>query len=418
MKPLAKYAIPNLIVQNGRYSFTASFGYDVDGKRIQIRRGGFKTKKETYEAYQDIINEFYSKKNEKKKQDTSKKIPFKKVVDDYFLPYYKRVRKVRPQTFVSRYSITQNYFDEFNTRPIDEITTLDITRWQNKLLEVREKNGKKTHNYARMVRGVLNMIFKFAKQNGIIQTNPALDSENIKKTRPKVQFITKDELERLCTTFCLELPLEFMSYVMINFLFMSGLRIGEATALTWEDLDFSLGEVNVNKTMTYNNKNDYSIGEPKTESANRIVALDHDTMLLFKDWKSYQSQLIQTTYVFSYDGVPTNKHTIGKTLTRHLKLANIKRITPHGLRHSNAAMLIKLGIGALQIQKRFGHADIKTTLNYYGHLYPESDRDLANKLTGIIHRTTSKVNLTPNNHGNQYTKNLLTSDTQEEPKEQ
>jgi integrase len=340
MKPLAKYAIPNLIVQNGRYSFTASFGYDVDGKRIQIRRGGFKTKKETYEAYQDIINEFYSKKNEKKKQDTSKKIPFKKVVDDYFLPYYKRVRKVRPQTFVSRYSITQNYFDEFNTRPIDEITTLDITRWQNKLLEVREKNGKKTHNYARMVRGVLNMIFKFAKQNGIIQTNPALDSENIKKTRPKVQFITKDELERLCTTFCLELPLEFMSYVMINFLFMSGLRIGEATALTWEDLDFSLGEVNVNKTMTYNNKNDYSIGEPKTESANRIVALDHDTMLLFKDWKSYQSQLIQTTYVFSYDGVPTNKHTIGKTLTRHLKLANIKRITPHGLRHSNAAMLI------------------------------------------------------------------------------
>lgn len=414
---MAKYAIPNLIVQNGRYSFTASFGYDADGKRIQIRRGGFKTKKETFEAYQDVINEFYSKKNEKKKQDTSKKILFKKVVDDYFLPYYKRVRKVKPQTYASRYSITKNYFNEFNSRYIDEITTLDITLWQNNLLEKREKKGKKTHNYARMVRGVLNMIFKFAKQNGIIQTNPALDSESIRKTKPKVEFITKDELERLCTTFCLEQPLEFMGYVTINFLFMSGLRIGEATALTWNDLDFSLDEVKVNKTMTYNNKNDYSVGEPKTESANRTVALDQDTMMLLKDWQSYQSQLIQTNYVFSYDGVPTNKHTIGKILTRHLKLANIKRITPHGLRHSNAAMLIKLGIGSLQIKTRFGHADIKTTLNYYGHLYPESDRDIANKLTGLIHRKTSNVELTINNHGNQFTKKVPTVNHDQDNKE-
>lgn len=391
------------------YSFTASFGVDPKtGRRRQVRRGGFPNKKIAYEAYLKVINDFNQDRNtEESVTDT---MIFKEFVDDYFIPYYKRTRKVKPQTFPSRFSIIQHYYGAFNKRPINQITTLEITKWQNQLLEQRAHEGHKTDNYARMIRGLLNMIFKYAKKNQVITVNPTLDCDNIPKERPKINFLTIEEFERFCATFYLDNPTEYMAYVTINFLFLSGLRIGEAIALNWRDLDLDKGEVEVNKSITYYNKHHFVIGDPKTYKSRRTVSIDRDTVGLLEKWKAYQQTLVQTEYVFSYDGIPTNKLTIGKILRRHLELAQVKRITVHGLRHSHAAMLIHMGVSALQIQKRLGHADVKTTLSYYGHLYPSSDKSLANKLTGIVQRKTSEINLSPNYHGNQYIKLRPTDD--------
>lgn len=69
---------------------------------------------------------------------------------------------------------------------------------------------------------------------------------------------------------------------------------------------------------------------------------------------------------------------------RYAKLAGIHRIRIHGLRHSHASLLISMGENPLINKDRLGHEDIETTLGTYGHLYPNSKFEVANKLNGVI----------------------------------
>lgn len=58
-------------------------------------------------------------------------------------------------------------------------------------------------------------------------------------------------------------------------------------------------------------------------------------------------------------------------------------------------MLISQRKDALRIKERLGHADVQTTSGTYGHLYPNSLREIANDLMGSIQTNFSKSNLTP-----------------------
>ncbi len=50
------------------------------------------------------------------------------------------------------------------------------------------------------------------------------------------------------------------------------------------------------------------------------------------------------------------------------------------IRHSHASMLIEMGVDIFEISKRLGHESIKTTIDTYGHLYPDKDQKLADRL--------------------------------------
>ena len=62
---------------------------------------------------------------------------------------------------------------------------------------------------------------------------------------------------------------------------------------------------------------------------------------------------------------------------RATEKAGLKRIRIHDLRHSHASYLIEQCVDATIIKERLGHNDIKITLNTYGHLYPNRQRELA-----------------------------------------
>ena len=75
--------------------------------------------------------------------------------------------------------------------------------------------------------------------------------------------------------------------------------------------------------------------------------------------------------------------------------------TIHALRYSHASLLISMGENPLLIKERLGHEKIQTTLGTYGHLYPNTNLEVANKLTGILHYTPasqSVANYTSNQH--------------------
>lgn len=79
-----------------------------------------------------------------------------------------------------------------------------------------------------------------------------------------------------------------------------------------------------------------------------------------------------------------NKHGLAKALKTTAKLAGIKAIRLHDLRHSHASMLIELNISPLAISERLGHDDVKTTLNTYSHLYPNKGSEVSQKINGLM----------------------------------
>lgn len=67
-------------------------------------------------------------------------------------------------------------------------------------------------------------------------------------------------------------------------------------------------------------------------------------------------------------------------MKRCSKIAEIEKIRAHDLRHSHASMLIDKGYNILLISERLGHENVETTLNTYGHLYPNKHKELADYL--------------------------------------
>ncbi len=79
-------------------------------------------------------------------------------------------------------------------------------------------------------------------------------------------------------------------------------------------------------------------------------------------------------------------------------MTGIHRIKTHALRHSYyASLLISMGEDSLFIKDLLGHGDIETTLGAYGHLYPNSNFEVAHKLKGVIQYTSENKDTSPNN---------------------
>lgn len=138
----------------------------------------------------------------------------------------------------------------------------------------------------------------------------------------------------------------------------------------------------------------------------RQIVLDKTTLVLLKAWKNVQQKVVKTSYVMSYNGIPTQKHTISYAIDRYAKKAGVHRIRIHALRHSHASLLIQMGENPLIIKERLGHEDIETTLGTYGHLYPNSNFQVADKLNGVINFEPAKQNL-DSSPRNQFTVNYL-----------
>ena len=65
------------------------------------------------------------------------------------------------------------------------------------------------------------------------------------------------------------------------------------------------------------------------------------------------------------------------------KLAGLKEIKVHDLRHSCCSLLFHLGVSELKVKNYLGHSNIQTTLNIYAHLYPEALDEVTEKLQAV-----------------------------------
>ena len=325
------------------------------GESKSKMKRGFATKKEAQQWERDFIQ----------KQSASMDMKFASFVEVYFEDKAPRLKERSIMT--KRTLFETKIIPYFGEKQMNEITAVDIIKWQNALL-----NQDYKPTYLRMIQNQMTALFNHAEKFYDLKDNPCKKVDKMGRSNAKeLNFWTKDEYEQFIQCFS---PDEEMYRIIFQMLFWLGCRVGELLALTSEDIDFENGTVNISKTYYRRNQTDY-ITPPKTESSNRKITIPKFLAEEMKDFVDRQYGLTPEDRIF-----PITDRAIQKKMKQKAEQAKLKPIRVHDLRHSHIALLIEKGMQPLVIAQRVGHDSVNTTMNIYGHLYPNKQKQVADLL--------------------------------------
>lgn len=149
----------------------------------------------------------------------------------------------------------------------------------------------------------------------------------------------------------------------------SGLRIGEICGLKWSDFDLKAETVQINRTVSRISCGDghtkIVIQTPKTRTSRREVPLPkHIIQALKKLRSSYSSD---AWFLSGNIDKPVEPRCYRKSIRAYLKQAAVRRIRPHGLRHTFATTCLQAGCDIKTLSELLGHANANITLQRYVH---------------------------------------------------
>lgn len=244
------------------------------------------------------------------------------------------------------------------------------SRWKKQ----RKLSPKTIHNLHNMVSSVM----KDAQADDLIKRNPFLgQSKSIPIRLKKMCFLSPEEY------------VQFREFIadyyrpFADFLFTTGLRFGEATALLPEHFDLAGQQLHVTTAWKKEPDGTYVSETPKTDNAFRTLDLTRKqvddvknlfdgNLLVFRNRRDDRIQ--QSTF---------HGDTWQPALARAAEAGFTKRPRPHDLRHSHAAYLLSISQPLLAVSLRLGHASIATTNDRYGHLLPHVGRDMISAMEAV-----------------------------------
>lgn len=369
-----------------QYMFKAYLGTDPStGKRVETTRRGFTTKKEAKLTLDQLKIDFAQGKT--KKED----IPFNDLFEQWFETYQNTVKTTTASQIKYRY---ERFFkDEIGSRYISKISPAFLQKIIN-------KKSKKYRNYKNLFLSI-SMPLKYAYKLGVIPLNPVeriiypniLENGAKKHKKKEDNFYNREELIK----FLNEVEkLDTKLFTFFRLLAFSGMRAGEAFALTWNDIDFESGKISINKTVSVNmTTNKTTINAPKTKESIREIYLDRTTISILKKWKLLQAKnmfhlginVTQTDQlVFARE-----KNALFSSATATFWLKRVynntkisKQITAHGFRHTHASLLFEAGASIKEVQTRLGHSNSKTTLDIYTHVTKNRQAETGEKFAKYI----------------------------------
>ncbi|HFI2472182.1 TPA: site-specific integrase [Streptococcus suis] len=350
------------------YKFVAYLGVDpVTGKQVRTTRQGFKTEREAKLAEAKLIEQYESQGAWQKNTVAT----FDDIAQLWFEQYQ---NTVKPSTFLTTES---NYITQIKPYlghiKINKISVLICQKLINSLSQFKSCNS---------FISITNRILKFSVNIGLIETNPMDKTIRNRRTRKveddeAINHYEKHDLLKFLEIVEKHQPLEEL--VQYRILAYGGLRIGELLALEDTDFDFQENHIAINKTLA-KTKDGWIIHEPKTRKSKRTISMDAETMRLAKLYiRSLPKQLHGKTRIF-----PIKPCTIRRRLYLLIDKYNLKRIKPHGFRHTHASLLFEAGVPAKVAQERLGHAKISITLDLYTHLSKTQKNDVVDKLESYI----------------------------------
>ncbi len=169
----------------------------------------------------------------------------------------------------------------------------------------------------------------------------------------------------------------------------SGMRQGEMLGLKWSDINFDANTVRIERQLG----RDGVLVELKGDARRRTISLPKFTMesllayrLIQDQWRKLQGgKYNDQGLIFTTE---TGRHLNWRNVTRAfkslLKRGALPNIPFHGMRHTNATLLLLKGVHPKVVQVRLGHSSISITLDIYSHFIPDMDTDAVAKLNAAL----------------------------------
>jgi integrase len=359
------------------------------GKRRQLWRSGFETKKAAQTALDQLRRELYD--NTYVARDDSA-ITFADYVEGEWLPAIDHTIEASTYESYER-NLRIHVAPRIGGLKMRDLRAGHLDALYAELLHSGRRDGKGGLS-ARTVRYIATIVHRVlgdAVRKGRVAINvaDAADPPSAKKARPpEMRYWTPEQTS------------EFLAFVKDHPLFpafrlaaMTGMRRGEVFGLLWRDIDLDTGMVTVQRQLrVIAGKLDH-VEITKSSAGRRTIGIDLTTVAVLREHRRRQLEdrlAVGARYqdrglVFAEsDGSFADPESAAKVFDRRVARSGLPRIRFHDLRHSHVAQLIAAGVHSKTIASRLGHASHSFTIDKYGHLLPDQDSSAAAAVAALV----------------------------------
>jgi integrase len=210
----------------------------------------------------------------------------------------------------------------------------------------------------------IKALFATAVEDEDIRDNPASGKVGlpaVESDSDVTKAMTREELGLVLAA----LPMEWQPF--FTFLAQTGLRISEAVAITWDDVD--LGVRPSVKVWRQNYRG--TIAKLKTKSSRRTVPLSEEMADHLRHRKAAHYVPGGTVFASRRGGPVDAPNLRNRVLVPTVEALGVEWVGFHTFRHTCASLLISSGKNPKQVQRWLGHASASFTFEVYGHLMDE-----------------------------------------------
>lgn len=356
-----------------------------DGEEFSI--GTFRTKKEAEIEAGKVEERIYYGQTL-----NDRNMLFEDVVDEWFKHKSKEIKDstIEQTEVIVRLHIKPG----FENKRIMKLRRVDIKSWIQSYVDKIDKNGRPKYSFGSCLKylSIMKSIFHFAVHElEVLEKSPAdrlkvpVKDSTVKKE--KIKYFSLDELNTLLRYMKSYKHQRFQDYsiyyTLMYFLSQSGLRISEALALRWSDIEGN--QLKVERQTSRNDNNNLKVTTLKNTSSYRTIGLNEDVLKELRKFKVKQNELILGDASFqrnkdqiifqNYLGNYLTPSTVRESIEDYCKKAGVEYKGTHGFRHTHAVLLLEAGASLLFVSKRLGHKTIKTTADTYLSITQKIEED-------------------------------------------
>ena len=385
------------------YRLTVSEGFDLSGKPMIHRKTVHGTKKDAEVELAKFVTEVQN----------GLVIDGKSLKFSEFTEIWKRdygSKELAPSTYKRYCRMLETrllpYFGHFyinKIKPTDIMKFYDLLEKDTQLVRKKGNNGSKTKKplsgktileHHRLLRAMLHKAVYWQ----LIVANPAERVQPPKARKPKRRSYDDEQTKILLENLELLSSEDTKYKVAIILTVFTGVRLGELMGLEWQDVDFKNGIISINRSSQYLSDMGVFTKVPKTESSIReiaipefIISLLEEYKLWYEEQKSVYGELWTNSdrLFVQADGKPMHPSSISKWFVKYVGTIGLPVINFHGLRHTNASLLVAQNIDIAVVSARLGHAQISTTLDFYVHPLLSHNRKAGYALENLLLPTRS-----------------------------
>lgn len=361
----------------------------IDG--VQKGIGTFKTKKEAQLKAAEYENKSYYNR-----VITDRNMKFQKVIDSW---YDQKERTVKDSTLEQLEVIKRLHIEPyFAHKKVFTMNRTDVIEWINSY------DGNEDYSYGTRLKhmAVLRDMFYHAMYHmEVLERNPAsrvnfARPDEFRNVKRDVKYYNLNELNKLLQFLREHRPQRYSEYkpyyALVFFLSRTGLRISEALALKWSDIQYN--RLNVSKQTSRDNNNKVELTSLKTPASYRNIEIDEDTLEMLQWFRKTQNDCIQKHKKFvrhpdviifqTYNGNYMTPSTVREMLQQYCLQAGVEYKGTHAFRHTHAVLSLEAGVDLLFVSKRLGHGTIQTTADTYLDITPIYESHELEKMTKYL----------------------------------